>query len=91
MKFTLVLATVATAASFSVLPASLKVHRASSSGCSICMAEQKRGPTYRFGSITEAVVRSVTGNEDYKFGDGTKVKRWPNRRPCRLRRLLSVL
>lgn len=32
----------------------------------------KEGPKYRFGSITESVVRGVTGNEDYKFGDGTK-------------------
>ena len=71
MKFTLALAVnVATAASFTVLPASLKAHRPSS--VSVCMADPKRGPTYRFGSITESIVRSVTGNENYKFGDGTK-------------------
>jgi len=34
--------------------------------------EAKGGPQYKFGSITESVVRGVTGNQDYKFGDGTK-------------------
>jgi hypothetical protein len=30
--------------------------------------EAKGGPQYKFGSITESVVRGVTGNQDYKFG-----------------------
>jgi len=72
MQLTLILASAVTTASFSMHQVDMR-HRNAYCSSPIRMADEaKRGPTYRFGSITEAVVRGVTGNNDYNFGDGTK-------------------
>ena len=75
MYLVLVVASVATTVSFSVQSATGLRHHHYCSSTSVHMVDEepkKRGPQYRFGSITETIVRGVTGNNDYQFGDGTK-------------------
>ena len=72
MQLTLVLASAVMTASFTVQPVGMRQCGAYCASPIRMADEPKRGPSYRFGSITESVVRGVTGNKDYKFGDGTK-------------------